>query len=201
MRRILGRRVPTLTAVSKSVRLAGAVAALLLTITTVGACSGNDDKSDADATASSQAAAADALVQQGLQQLQAGDTAGAQATFEKVLTVDADNKYAHFNLGVIAQQSGDDDTAMTDYDAAIASDDAFAPALYNKAILTEHTDLEAAVDLYRRTVDADPKMAAAYMRLGFALIHLGKKDEGADYLGQGVSIDPSMADVEAPSYD
>jgi Tfp pilus assembly protein PilF len=201
MRGILGRRVPTLTAVSKSARLAGAVAALLLTVTTVGACSGDDDTSDADAAASSQAVAADALVQQGLQQLQAGDTADAQATFEKVLTVDADNKYAHFNLGVIAQQSGDDETAMKDYDAALAIDDAFAQALFNKAILTEHTDLEAAVDLYKKAVAADPKMAAAYMRLGFALVHLGKKDEGAEYLGKGVALDPSMADVEAPSYD
>ena len=108
------------------------------------------------AEASSAAAAGDALVKKGLEQLAAGDTAGAQATFEKVLTIDADNKYAHFNLGVIAQQAGDDETAMTDYDAAIAADDAFAPALYNKAILTEPTDLDAAVVHYRRTVAADP---------------------------------------------
>jgi Tfp pilus assembly protein PilF len=184
--------------VSKSARLTGVLLALLMTF--AAACSGDDSPKDADAKAST-AAAATSLVQQGLQQLKGGDTAGAQASFEKVLTVDPDNKYAHFNLGVIAQQGGDDETAMTDYDAALESDDAFAPALYNKAILTEHSDLQAAVDLYKRTVAADPKMAAAYMRLGFALVHLGRKDEGAGYLGKGVSLDPSMADVEAPSYD
>ena len=189
-----------LAAVPKIARPLGAVLALLLALT-ASACSGDDSKKDARAEASSAAAAGDALVKEGLEQLAAGDTAGAQATFEKVLTIDADNKYAHFNLGVIAQQAGDDETAMTDYDAAIAADDAFAPALYNKAILTEPTDLDAAVELYRRTVAADPEMAAAYMRLGFALVHLGKKDEGAKYLGKGVSLDPSMADVEAPSYD
>lgn len=197
---ILGFRTPTLAAVSKLARPLGAVVALLLTLTTA-ACSGDDAEKDADAKASAAAVAGDVLVQKGLQQLRDGDTAGAQATFEKVLTVNPDNKYAHFNLGVIAQQAGDDETAMAAYDAALDADEAFAPALYNKAILTEPSDLEAAVALYKRTVAADPKLAAAYMRLGFALVHLGRKDEGAKYLGKGVSLDPSMADVEAPSYD
>lgn len=185
---------------SKSARLAGAVAALLLALTTVSACSG-DDSADAKAEASSQAAAADALVQEGLGQLAAGDTAAAQATFDQVLDMDGDNKYAHYNLGVIAQQAGDDDTALERYDSALATDDAFAPALYNKAILTERDDLEAAVELYQRTVASEPDMAAAHMRLGFALVELGRDEEGAEALGAGVALDPSMADVEAPSYD
>lgn len=187
---------------SRSTRIVAAVASLLLTVTTAAACGGDDESTkDAAASASSTAVAGDTLVQQGLQQLAGGDTAGAQATFEKALTVDPDNVYAHYNLGVIAQQANDSKAALAAYDAALAADDAFAPALYNKAILTEPSDLAAAVDLYRRAVAADPKMAEAYMRLGFALIHLGKKDEGATYLGKGVQLDPSMADVEAPSYD
>ena len=183
---------------SKSTRLAGALAAVLLTLT-LAACGGGDGKKDAAAT--THTAAANTLVQQGLRQLDDGDTTGAKATFTKVLTVDPANKYAHFNLGVIAQQAGDDKTAMGEYDKALKTDDAFSSALYNKAILTEHTDLEAAVALYKRAVKADPKMAAAYMRLGFALVHLGQKDEGARYLGKGVTLDPSMANVQAPSYD
>ena len=185
---------------SKSARLAGAVAASLLLLATLGGC-GGDGSEDADAEASSQAAAVDALVQEGLDQLGAGDTEGATSTFGKVLDVDGDNKYAHFNLGVIAQQAGDDTTAMTEYDAALQTDDAFAPALFNKGILTEGADLEDAVALYERAVAADPEMAAAYMRLGFALVHLGREDEGEDYLGKGVALDPAMAEVEAPSYD
>lgn len=191
--------MPTLAAVSKSLRLAGALAALLLIITTVAGCGGNGDKSDASAKA--HAAAAATLVQQGLQQLHGGDTAAAKATFTKALTADSTNKYAHFNLGVIAQQAGDDKAAMGEYDRALKTDGAFASALYNKAILTEHTDLPAAVALYKRAVKADPKMAAAYMRLGFALVHLGEQKEGERYLGKGVTLDPSMADVKAPSYD
>jgi Tfp pilus assembly protein PilF len=187
--------------VSKPLRLVAASVALLLVSALGAGCDRDgDSKDDASAGASSTAAAADALVQQGLDQLAASDTAAAKGTFGNVLALDPGNVYAHYNLGVIAQQAGNDKAAMTAYDAALSSDDAFAPALFNKGILTESTDLEAAVDLYHRAVAADPTMAAAFMRLGFALVHLGEKDEGAKYLGKGVQLDPSMADVEAPSY-
>lgn len=178
----------------------------LLGVLVVTGCSGDDGDdggggSPSSPTSSAGLSAAATLVQQGLDQLAAGDAATARSTFENVLALDADNVYAHYNLGVIAQQSGDDTQAVASYDEALASDDAFAPALYNKAILTESDDLRAAVELYRRAVAADPTMAAAFMRLGFALVHLGEKDEGATYLAKGVELDPSMADVDAPSYD
>ena len=180
--------------------------AVLLVATSLGliatACGGDgESKADAAARSSSARAAAATLVQQGLDQLTAGDTVSARASFENVLAVDPDNVYGHFNLGVIAQQAGDIATAMTSYDAALAIDDTFAPALYNKAILTEALDLDAAVELYRRTVAAEPTMAAAHMRLGFALVHLGHKPEGRTYLARGVQLDPTLEDAEPPSYD
>lgn len=184
------------------------LAALALTATLLAGCS-SDDSPDAsvDASAdpstsvSASTSAADTLVQQGLDQLAAGDTAAAQGTFQNVVAIDPENVYGHFNLGVIAQQAGDDRAAMASYDAALAIDDAFAPALFNKGILTETSDLRAAVDLYRRAVAADPEMAGAFMRLGFALVHLGEDEEGAEFLAQGIELDPSMTEVEAPSYD
>ncbi len=50
-------------------------------------------------------------------------------------------------------------------------------------------------------IGIDDKMAAAYMRLGFALVHLGKDDEGSEFLTQGIALDPSMTEIEAPSYE
>ncbi|WP_426245837.1 tetratricopeptide repeat protein [Nocardioides sp. LHG3406-4] len=192
---------------SKSLRLLAASAVLALTGTLAAGCS-SDGKPDAEASANVQASgsaapapASAALVKKGLAELAAGDASTAKVTFENVLAIDPDNAYAHYNLGVIAQQDGRDKAAMKSYDAALDNDDAFAPALYNKAILTEGSDLDAAVELYRRAVDADPAMAAAHMRLGFALVHLGKVAEGEEHLGTGVSLDPSMAEVKAPSYD
>ncbi|MDQ6525921.1 tetratricopeptide repeat protein [Nocardioides sp. LHD-245] len=180
-----------------------ALAALaLLTVVLVAGCSGDgDDKPAPTAESSATLSAADRLVQTGLQQLDAGDDVKARATFENVLELDPDNVYAHYNLGLLAQEAGKQDVAIERYDAALATDPAFAPALYNKGIVLETTDLDASVELYRRAVAADPEMAAAHMRLGFALLHLGETEEAEEHLATGVELDPSMADVEAPSYD
>ena len=179
-----------------------AATVLALTATLAAGCGGNDNqRTDAEADASTAAAASATLVQKGLDELAAGDTAAAKATFENVVALDPDNVYGNFNLGVIAQQAGDDPSAMAAYDVALATDDAFAPALYNKAILTESSDLEAAVALYRRAVEADPTMAAAFMRLGFALVHLGQEGRGRGRSSARASRStPRWPTVEAPSY-
>lgn len=181
--------------------------ALLSILAAVGlsGCSGDgsDDKpSSAKSSAKSSASlsAADTLVQTALKQREAGDDAGARATFANVLELDPDNVYAHYNLGLLAQESGDDALALEQYDAALKTDPAFTSALYNKAIVLETDDLDAAVELYRRALAIDPDLAAAHMRLGFALLHLGKTEEAQEHLSTGVRLDPAMADVEAPSY-
>jgi len=180
-----------------------ALAALVLaTLVLVAGCSGDgDEKPAASAESSAGLSAADTLVQTGLRQLEAGEDAKAQATFENALELDPDHVYAHYNLGLLAQKAGRTKAAAEEYDAALATDPAFAPALYNKGILLEASDLEGAVDLYRRALDADSELAAAHMRLGFALLHLGETAEAEEHLATGVELDPSMANVEAPSYD
>lgn len=178
------------------------VASVLLVLAlALSACGGGgDDGADRSAGAKASSSAADALVRKGLDQLAAGDTESARTTFEDVLALDADNAYGHYNLGLIAQQSGDDATAMEQYDAALATDPGLAPALYNKGILTEATDLRGATRLYEEALAADETMAAAHMRLGFALLELGDRKEAEQHLSRGVELDPSMADVEAPTY-
>lgn len=174
-----------------------AVAALAGALLLCGAGCSGDGETDRPTTS---AARVDELVQQGLDQLGAGRTDNARATFERVLAADADNAYAHYNLGLIAQRAGDDARAMQEYDAALAAQPDLGSALYNKGILTESADLPAAVALYRRAVAAEPDFAPAHMRLGFALLHLGSTADGEAELAAGVRLDPSMTDVQAPSY-
>lgn len=140
------------------------------------------------------------LIDQGLSQLTRHDTAAATTTFANVLGLDPKNAVAHYNLGYIAQQAGHDDQAVKEYDAALAASPDFAFALYNKAILLEGSDLEMSVKLYRKAIAAEPKNAAAHMRLGFALVHLGKQSEGGDELARGIQLDPAMKSVPAPTY-
>lgn len=181
-----------------------ALIALLLSFALLAGCGGDSEKADSDGADSSSTSVDEAtatLVETGIAQVTAGEDAAARTTFENVLALDADNAYAHYNLGQLAQKSGRDREAMTSYDAALAADPEMAPALFNKAILTEPADLDAAVELYRRALDSDPDLAPAHMRLGFALLHLGEKSEAEEHLASGIRLDPSMADVEAPSYD
>ncbi|WP_426243804.1 tetratricopeptide repeat protein [Nocardioides sp. LHG3406-4] len=175
----------------------------LLSLLAVTGCSGDDtDEGPSQAaSASASLSAADTLVQTALQQLDTGEDAKARATFENVLELDPDNVYAHYNLGLLAQDAGNDALALRQYDATLTADPEFTSALYNKGIVLEASDLEAAVELYRRALAIDPDLAAAHMRLGFALLHLGETDEAEGHLSTGVELDPSMADVPAPSYD
>lgn len=175
----------------------------LLSVFMVTACSGGgSDEGPSSARGSSASpSAADTLVRTGLKQLDQGDDVTAKATFENVLALDPDNVYAHYNLGLLAQRAGDDARAIQSYDAALEADPSFSSALYNKGILLEGDDLKASVELYRRTVAAEPDLAAAHMRLGFALLQLGETAEAEEHLAEGVKLDPSMADVKAPSYD
>lgn len=174
---------------------------MLLTLLVVAGCSGDKTDGSPTATPSASLSAADTLVQTALKQLDKGDDAKARATFENVLELDPDNVYAHYNLGLLAQDAGKDALAIKQYDAALKTDPKFTSALYNKGIVLETSDLEAAVEAYRRALKIEPDLAAAHMRLGFALLHLGKTDEAEDHLSTGLKLDPSMADVKAPAYD
>ena len=187
-------RVPRLPSMPR--RQAVAVVACLVLLGSA-ACGGHSDPSGQQASGQK---SVDKLVRTGIEQLESGQTETARGTFQSVLTLDSSNAYAHYNLGLIAQQAGDFAGAMKQYDAALATRPDLSSALYNKGILTEADDLPAAVGLYRTAVASKPDFAPAHMRLGFALLHLGKETEGEKELAAGVKLDPSMASVEAPSY-
>lgn len=166
----------------------------------LGGCGGGDNEPTAKPSVSESASAVDQLIADGLAQLEAGDLEKAGRTFEAVLLLEPDNAYAHYNLGFVAQQSGDAATAIGEYSEAISSDPELAPALYNLGLLTEDADLEASVDLYRRVIAVKPDDAATHMRLGFALRHLGHEAEAEESLAKGIELDPAMADVASPTY-
>ena len=171
----------------------------LLALLVLTGCTGGSSSSDEKAAP--KLSAADTLAQTGLRQLQKGEDEKARATFENVLQLDSGNVFAHYNLGLLAQGDGKTSQAIKQYDAALKTDPKFTSALYNKGILLETTDVDGAVALYRRAVAADPKLAPAHMRLGFALLHLGEKTEAEKHLATGLKLDPAMAKVQAPSYE
>jgi tetratricopeptide (TPR) repeat protein len=184
------------------------------TVLLVGGCSDDEDRpSDAGSesaspsgTAASESPSEDdvlsaaILVEDGLDKLIVKDVATARAAFEEAAALDPGNLYAHYNLGVLAQRDLDDAAALAFYDRALAIQADYAPALFNKAIILETSDLDQSIELFRQVVELDPTMATAFMRLGFALVHQCERGEGKKLLEQGISLDPRMEKMEAPNY-
>jgi tetratricopeptide (TPR) repeat protein len=134
-----------------------------------------------------------ALLTAGLTAHGAGRTAEAAADYRKVLTYDPQNKWAHYNLGVIEQLNGQKAAAEADYRAVLTSDPNFAGALYNLAILRADVAPQEAVDLYRHAISAMPTMGSAHLNLGFLLQSLGQAAEGKAELDKAIAIDPALA--------
>lgn len=174
----------------------------LLAILLIGGCSSDKDAPDGSEGSRSTAepTAVDKLMDRGLGQVQKEQYGDARGTFESILTLDPKNAFATYNLGFIAQREGQDPKAVELYAKATQLDPQFAPPLYNLAILTEASDLDAAAAFYRRVLELEPEDAPTMMRLGFLLQHQGKTDEGQQLLDQGIELDPTMQDVPAPSY-
>lgn len=144
--------------------------------------------------------AVNGLIATGLEQLANKQYPEATSTFETVLNLDPVNQYAWYNLGYIAQLNGDDGTAIDRYSSALEANPDFTQALYNLAILTEPSALAVSVDMYRRIIVLSPDNATAYMRLGYALVHLGKVKEGEKMLAKARTLDPSLVGVPSPTY-
>jgi Flp pilus assembly protein TadD len=138
------------------------------------------------------------LLKTGIAQGEAGNTAGASATFGNVLLLDPGNQYAYFDLGVIAQSAHDNVAALSDYNKALKTNPVFTSALYNKAIILESSDPTQSVALYRQIVALNPKAATAYMRLSSLLDKQGDTAGAKSALASALKLDPTLS-VPAPT--
>jgi Flp pilus assembly protein TadD len=115
-----------------------------------------------------------------------------------VLTVDPQNKFAAYDLGVIAQQQGQADDARMWYGRALKIDPSYKPALNNLAILLTPTQPEAAIALYRTLLTLNANDASVHLRLGLVLRQIGKTDEATMEFNIAVFIDPKLANQVPP---
>lgn len=128
-----------------------------------------------------------------------GDLGEAARLYTEVLAEDPSNKFAHYNLGQIAQTQGRFDQAEVSYRAALAIDPAYGPALFNLGILRfQAGDFNGAVDSYRQLIVADPNNAAAHLNLGFALRAAGSTEQGDQSIATAIELDPSL-EAQAPA--
>ncbi len=153
--------------------------------------------SSTQSSATSRANSTSALITAGIAQADARQFQQAQTTFHDVLVLDPSNKFALYNLGLIAQVQNHPSAALASYTRAVAIDPTYTPAMYNKAILLEGTDAHSALSLYQRITSINPKAATAYLRESFVYDRLGDKAKAAQARARAIALDKRLATVTA----
>jgi Tfp pilus assembly protein PilF len=166
--------------------------AALLCVCVLGACGSSSKSGNGPATTNPKSATA--LLNKALQEHVAGKLAEAKADYEAVIRLDPQNKFAFYNLGLIAQTQHGSVEAESNYQLALTIDPSYEPALYNLAIVrTAAGDATGALDLYERAIAASPKDAKAHFNLGLLLRKIGKVTQGNAQVAAAVKLDPSLA--------
>ncbi|MFG1677597.1 tetratricopeptide repeat protein [Micromonospora sp. NPDC049282] len=190
-------------------QILGSLACGAVLVTGVAACSekaadkpqtSNSGKSEKSSGGADNGSTPADLLKLGVEQGKSGDLDAAKATFEKVLTSDANNKFAWFNLGFIAQSRNQPDEAISNYDKALAADAKYKPALFNKAIALEGKAPTTSMDIYRSIVSIDNKASTAYLRLGILLSRSGDDAEARDAFKAAVRLDKGLTSAVPAEY-
>jgi tetratricopeptide (TPR) repeat protein len=184
-------------------RRAGVAWMIVAGLAVAGCGSGTTDlvsSQSSSATASqSTANSAAALINTGIAQANAKQYREAETTFRDVLVVSPANKFAWYNLGLLAQVQNKSSAALADYAKALTIDPRYTPAMYNTAILTEVKNLRSALALYQHIISIDPKAATAFLRESFVYERLGDKTRAKQARDRAVALDTSLATVTSPT--
>ncbi len=131
----------------------------------------------------------------GLTAYSQGDYATARKSFLDAIAADAENPFAHYNLGLIMQVVDNNAAgAEAEYRKAIALKPDFASPLFNLGIIRANAGAkDEAIDLYRRAIEADDQFASPHLNLGFLLLEKDPNSiEAQTEFQKAVILDPSM---------
>ncbi len=149
-------------------------------------------------SSSSPHAAGDVTLQQALSDFKAGSTTLAKSEFEQVVKNDPQNKFAWYNLGVLAQYAGDSSSSSKNYTKALKIDPHMESALYNYGVLKfSNNDLDGAISYLEKAVAENNQDANAHWNLGLALAKRGKKADNkrsATQLNIALKMNPKLAE-------
>jgi len=121
----------------------------------------------------------------GIQQMQAGQTAAAQATFAAVARANPDRSTPHVFLARLARNAHDDATARQELVTAIRLDTADALALREMGmLLLSENNPDLARSFLVRAIRANPADSASQGYLGCALMQLNRPTEAQTFLSR-----------------
>jgi tetratricopeptide (TPR) repeat protein len=139
-----------------------------------------------------------ALLNTGGVQVSRKDWSSATATFQDVLAINPGNVYANYDLGVVAQNTGNPAEATSYYNKALAGNKVYTPAMYNEAILLESSQPRQAISLYQKIVTINPKAATAYLRMAFLQAEQGDLTDAKANDAKAVSLNSALSKFSLP---
>jgi Tfp pilus assembly protein PilF len=187
---------PAVTLHSRWARLTASASLLVVALALAGCGSGGPKTSNRSTSTTASAAA---LINTGIAQASAKQYQQADTTFRDVLVLSPHNKFAWYNLGLIAQLQNKAASARADYSKALSIDPSYTPAMYNKAILLERTNLRSALALYQQITSINPKASTAYLRESFVYERLGQKRNARHARARAIALDNSLSTITSPT--
>jgi tetratricopeptide (TPR) repeat protein len=139
----------------------------------------------------------EALVNQGLVEMERGNFARARQLLARARRLNPDVAQPHHALGVLAERESRPDRASAFYMEALRVDPGFAPARANLARLyfNAHRYERAALE-YKRLVEVAPNEPLAVSGLIDSLLELGRTAEADDLLGRGLARFPDSPELK-----
>jgi tetratricopeptide (TPR) repeat protein len=137
---------------------------------------------------------AKSLLQQAVSHHRAGALAQAESRYRQVLALDERQPDATHNLGAVLSQQGKLSDALPFLLRALDLE-AGRPKYWSVCIdtLVAAGRLDRAVEVYRRLIALQPRLAAARLNLGLLLLRLEKRAEAADCFRAALKLNPAMA--------
>jgi tetratricopeptide (TPR) repeat protein len=105
---------------------------------------------------------------------------------------------AYNNLGIIADQNGQEDIAMDDYQKALAANPDYPEAHYNLGLLLSRSGhADEAMAQYQRAVELYPDYPDAQNNLAILLMQKGRPDEAIAHYQKVLELNPDDATAHA----
>ena len=120
-----------------------------------------------------------------------GDIFLSMETARKGISIDPYNYYLRVNLGRSYKLTGDLDSALREYEAAMRIDPNESILLDIGMVYEQKGDLEPAELYIKKAMEVWDKMPQAHYHLGRVLIGRGRAEEGVSELERAVTLDPS----------
>jgi len=138
----------------------------------------------------------EALVNQGLVELQRGNFRRARQLLTRARRLNPDVAQPHHGLGVLAERERRPDIAAKHYEEALKVDPGFSAARANLArLLFEAGRYEHARVQFKRLTEVAPDEPSGFVGLAESLLHLGRHAEADDVVARGAKRFPKSSEL------